>query len=51
MICPFCGSTDIDIPTVDIGVGECQCGSALCNICLSYQDQNGEWVKYDHNTK
>lgn len=37
MICPFCGSKSIDVPTVDIGVGEQQCAPASCNDCGASQ--------------
>lgn len=43
MNCPFCGSDDIDIPTVDIGVGEQQCAPAGCLKCQAYQDMEGRW--------
>lgn len=46
MECPVCGSTNIEIPTVDIGVGEMQCGPAQCNACGAAQDNEGEW--HDH---
>lgn len=37
MRCPWCDSIDIDVPTVDIGVGEQQCGAAGCMDCSSFQ--------------
>lgn len=33
MTCPWCQSGNIDIPTVDIGVGEQQCGPMACLDC------------------
>lgn len=55
MKCPFCNSENLDIPTVDIGVGEMQCGPARCLDCEAYQqeaDDDGEvriteWVPGD----
>ena len=32
MKCPRCGA-ECEYPTVDIGVGEVQCGSAACDSC------------------
>lgn len=32
-MCPKCGSTNVDVPTVDIGVGEQQCAPATCMDC------------------
>jgi hypothetical protein len=43
MICPFCGSDDVEVPTVDVGPGEVQCGPAECLTCLAYQEVSGEW--------
>jgi hypothetical protein len=43
MKCPFCGSTNVDVPMVDIGVGEQQCGPAACLDCYASQDENGVW--------
>ena len=44
MACPFCGSENVDIPMVDIGVGEQQCGPATCVDCLAGQDSDGTWL-------
>lgn len=33
MVCPKCGSTDVNMPMVDNGVGMEQCGSAACLDC------------------
>lgn len=33
MKCPECGSTQVEVPTVDIGVGEQQCAPASCLDC------------------
>ena len=43
MICPFCKNDSVDVPTVDVGVGEIQCGPAICDICSAYQERDGEW--------
>lgn len=43
MTCPFCGSKNVDVPTVDIGVGEQQCGPAVCIDCDAAQDSDGKW--------
>lgn len=45
MTCPFCGSADLEIPTVDIGVGDQQCGPAWCYSCLASQTESGEWER------
>lgn len=45
MMCPFCKSSNVEVPTVDIGVGEQQCGPAYCYDCYAYQDSCGTWVK------
>ncbi len=46
MKCPFCGSDDVEVPMVDIGVGETQCGPAQCLECLSHQEADtGVWVQ------
>lgn len=47
MQCPFCKSNDVDVPTVDIGVGVQQCGPASCMECGACQDSGGEWHQYD----
>jgi hypothetical protein len=47
MNCPFCTSEEVEVPTVDIGVGEQQCGPAACFECGASQDQDGKWVQYD----
>jgi transcription elongation factor Elf1 len=46
MTCPFCGSDDLDIPMVDIGVGyqqvaaaTCACGALQMN---PYDDESNE---------
>lgn len=49
MKCPNWGSEDTDIPTVDIGVGEIQCGPMQCNACGAYQDSAGLWYQLDSN--
>jgi predicted Zn-ribbon and HTH transcriptional regulator len=33
MICPECDSENVEVPTVDIGVGEQQCAPASCLDC------------------
>ena len=43
MLCPFCKSTNVDVPTVDNGVGEQQCGPAWCVDCGASQDDMGMW--------
>ena len=43
MKCPFCNGASVDYPTVDIGVGEVQCGPAECNDCMAWQDGEGKW--------
>jgi len=47
MKCPFCGSENVEVPTVDIGVGDAQCGPASCRDCLAYQDSNAIWHPYE----
>ena len=47
MQCPFCKSNNVEVPTVDIGVGEQQCGPAACEDCGASQDSNGKWQQYD----
>lgn len=37
MGCPWCGSSNVEAPTVDIGVGKQQCGPMGCNDCQSFQ--------------
>ncbi len=46
MNCPFCDS-EVDIPTVDISVGNQQCGPAACIDCGASQDGDGKWIPYD----
>lgn len=48
IICPFCGSSDIDLPTdpeADIAQGERQRGPAYCYGCNAYEDENREWIR------
>ena len=47
MQCPACKSNNVEVPTVDIGVGNQQCGPAFCYDCGSTQDSDGTWVKYE----
>lgn len=42
MKCPFCDA-EVSVPTVDIGVGEQQCGPADCPNCGAAQDSDGRW--------
>ncbi len=44
MQCPFCKSNAVEVPTVDIGVGNQQCGPASCGAS---QDRDGKWQQYD----
>lgn len=48
MDCPFCKSTNVDVPMVDIGVGEQQCGPASCLDCGAAQDYDGRWQPADY---
>lgn len=43
MECAFCGSTNVEVPTVDIGAGEQQCGPAECRDCRAAQTDDGRW--------
>jgi hypothetical protein len=45
MQCPFCDG-DV-VPTVDIGVGEQQCGPAFCVDCGATQDMEDPmiWIR------
>ncbi len=47
MQCPFCKSNAVEVPTVDIGVGNQQCGPASCEECGASQDRDGKWKQYD----
>ena len=49
MICPFCKSDNVDVPMVDIGVGEQQCGPACCMDCLACQDSDGDWQQTEES--
>ncbi len=42
MKCTYC-NCKADVPMVDIGVGEQQCGPAECPNCGAAQDHNGVW--------
>jgi hypothetical protein len=37
MTCPYCDSENVEVPMVDIGVGETQCGAAFCYECMAFQ--------------
>ena len=41
MKCPICGE-EASMPTVDIGVGEQQCGPAYCESCQWIQPEYQE---------
>ncbi len=43
IVCPFCGSSDLDFPT-DAVSGEQQHNLAYCYSCYAYQDADGDWV-------
>ncbi len=43
MKCPICNS-EVEVPTVDVGVGEIQCGPAVCHICFACQNADGTWT-------
>lgn len=51
MECPICGSKEVDVPTVDVGVGSVQCGPAMCMTCNAAQDYDGKWIPYNPNEK
>ena len=38
MTCPLCGSENIEVPRVDVGVGEVQCAPAYCLDCDWFED-------------
>jgi hypothetical protein len=42
MTCPFCGAV-AEVPTIDIGVGDEQCGPAECPKCGAAQDNDRVW--------
>ncbi len=44
IVCPFCGSSDIDLPT-DPEADMQQRGPAYCYGCNAYEDENREWVR------
>ena len=48
MECPFCLSKNVDVPMVDIGVGEEQCGPAICLDCNAAQDDQGAWHDWQY---
>ena len=42
MKCPYCGA-EATCDTVDIGVGEIQCGPYGCDYCEASQNKDGTW--------
>lgn len=50
MNCPKCGA-DVEVPTVDIGVGEQQCGPAFCTECDWGESYPEDLLKGDDTMK
>jgi len=44
LVCPFCGSTDLDFP-VELEEGATHPGPAYCFACHAYQDADHEWIR------